>query len=97
MSGQVTVGERKDRVTEIADQSKDNTATLGGQGLADRIRQAYAALGEGDLEPMRRLYAEDCTWYIVGNNPASGEHRGLERVPGTGRTNGRGHRRHFSD
>lgn len=45
-----------------------------------RLREGYDAFGRGDLEALRRLFAPDIVWHVVGNNPLSGDYRGIDAV-----------------
>jgi ketosteroid isomerase-like protein len=49
-------------------------------GLPQAVRDAYAGFGRGDLDPIRRLLTEDCTWYVYGDNPLAGQHRGWDQI-----------------
>ena len=46
----------------------------------DVVRQGYKAFGEGDLDTLRTLYAPDAVHVAVGNNPLSGEYKGVDDI-----------------
>ena len=45
---------------------------------ADRVREAYAALGSGDRTKIEDYWDQDMVWLVPGHNPLSGWHRGLD-------------------
>jgi ketosteroid isomerase-like protein len=48
----------------------------------DIVRQGYKAFGEGDMDTLRTLFAPDVVHVAVGNNPLSGEYKGVDDVFG---------------
>ena len=48
----------------------------------DLVRQGYKAFGEGDMETLRSLYAPDAVHVATGNNPLSGEYKGIDAILG---------------
>ena len=46
------------------------------------VRQGYKAFGEGDLDTLRSLYAPDAVHVATGNNPLSGEYKGVDEILG---------------
>ena len=46
------------------------------------VRQGYKAFGEGDLETLASLFAPDAVHVATGNNPLSGEYKGVEEILG---------------
>lgn len=46
------------------------------------LRDSYAALGRGDMDTIRRIFAPDCVLHIPGNNPLSGEKHGIDEAVG---------------
>jgi ketosteroid isomerase-like protein len=46
----------------------------------DIIRRGYKAFGEGDMETLGSLYSPDVVQSQSGNNPTSGEHKGVDNV-----------------
>lgn len=48
----------------------------------ERIREGYEAFGKGDLETLRDLFSPDIVWHASGNNPLSGDYRGVDEVFG---------------
>jgi ketosteroid isomerase-like protein len=48
----------------------------------DLIRRGYQAFGEGDMETLSELIAEDAVWHIGGNNALTGEYKGRENIFG---------------
>jgi uncharacterized protein len=46
------------------------------------VRQGYKAFGEGDMDTLRSLYAPDAVHVAAGDNPLSGEYRGVDDILG---------------
>jgi uncharacterized protein len=44
------------------------------------VREGYKAFGEGDMETLRSLYAPDAVHSASGNNPLSGEYKGVDDI-----------------
>ena len=44
------------------------------------VRQGYKAFGEGDMETLRSLFAPDAVHSATGNNPLSGEYKGIDDI-----------------
>ena len=45
-----------------------------------RIKDVYAAMGEGDFATLNDMFAEDLVWHDCGRNQLSGDYRGREAV-----------------
>ena len=45
-----------------------------------RLRDGYDAFGRGDLDALRGLFAPDMVWHVGGNNPLSGDYKGIDAV-----------------
>ena len=52
------------------------------QSNEDLVRQGYKAFGEGDLDTLRTLFAPDAVHVATGNNPLSGEYKGVDDILG---------------
>jgi ketosteroid isomerase-like protein len=48
----------------------------------DLVRQGYKAFGEGDMDTLRSLFAPDAVHVATGNNPLSGEYKGVDDILG---------------
>lgn len=48
------------------------------------IRQAFAALADGDLEAAMQIVADDAVWHVGGNNPHAGDYTGREAIRAMG-------------
>ena len=48
----------------------------------DLVRKGYKAFGEGDMDTLRSLFADDAVHVAVGNNPLSGEYKGVDDILG---------------
>jgi ketosteroid isomerase-like protein len=48
----------------------------------DIVRQGYKAFGEGDMDTLRSLFAPDAVHSATGNNPLSGEYKGVDDILG---------------
>ncbi len=46
------------------------------------VQQAYDALASGDMEKIRKYWADDMIWLVPGHNPLSGLKRGLDAFLG---------------
>ena len=46
------------------------------------VRQGYKAFGEGDMDTLRSLYAPDAVHSATGNNPLSGDYKGVDNILG---------------
>ena len=46
------------------------------------VATAYDALATGDMEQIRRYWAEDMVWLVPGHNPLSGRYNGLDAFLG---------------
>jgi ketosteroid isomerase-like protein len=46
------------------------------------VRQGYKAFGEGDMDTLGTLFAPDAVHSAPGNNPLSGEYKGVDDVFG---------------
>ena len=46
----------------------------------ENVRQGYKAFGEGDMDTLRSLFASDAVHSSPGNNPVSGEYKGIDNV-----------------
>jgi ketosteroid isomerase-like protein len=44
------------------------------------VRQGYKAFGEGDMDTLRSLFAPDAVHRATGNNPLSGEYKGIDDI-----------------
>src|ERR1700722_4820112 len=47
------------------------------QSGEDRVRQANAAFGSGDLGALSQFLAEDVEWHVPGRGPLAGEYHGI--------------------
>ena len=47
-----------------------------------RLRDGYEAFGRGDLEAIRTLFSPDIVWHVGGNNPLTGDYKGIDAVFG---------------
>ena len=66
-----------------------------GQPNEEIVRQGYKAFGEGDMDTLRSLYAPDAVHVATGNNPLSGEYKGVDDDPRLLRQALRAERRHL--
>ena len=48
----------------------------------DLVRQGYKAFGEGDMDTLKSLFAPDAVHSAAGNNPLSGDYKGIDEVLG---------------
>ena len=48
----------------------------------DLVRQGYKAFGEGDMDTLKSLYAPDAVHSATGNNPLSGDYKGIDDILG---------------
>jgi ketosteroid isomerase-like protein len=53
-----------------------------GSANEDLVRQGYKAFGEGDMDTLKSLFAPDAVHVATGNNPLSGEYKGIDDVLG---------------
>ena len=44
------------------------------------VRKGYKAFGEGDMDTLRSLYAPDAVHSATGNNPLSGDYKGVDDI-----------------
>lgn len=44
------------------------------------LRKGYQAFGEGDLDTVRELFADDIAWHVGGKNALSGDYKGIDQV-----------------
>jgi uncharacterized protein len=44
------------------------------------VRQGYKAFGEGDMDTLRSLFAADAVHSAAGNNPLSGDYKGVDDI-----------------
>jgi ketosteroid isomerase-like protein len=49
---------------------------------ADLFRRGYKAFGEGDMDTLRGIIAEDAVWHSPGNNQLAGDHKGVDSILG---------------
>ena len=53
------------------------------QSGEDRVRQANAAFGSGDLGALQSQFlAEDVVWHVPGRGPLAGDYQGIAEVMG---------------
>jgi ketosteroid isomerase-like protein len=50
------------------------------QSDEDRVRQANAAFGSGDLGAMSQFLADDVEWHVPGRGPLAGDYQGIAEV-----------------
>ena len=50
------------------------------QSGEDRVRQANAAFGNGDLGALSQFLAEDVEWHVPGRGPLAGDYQGIAEV-----------------
>ena len=48
----------------------------------DLVRRGYQAFAEGDMDTLRSMFAPDAVHVATGNNPLSGEYRGVDDILG---------------
>ncbi len=48
----------------------------------ERIRNAYNAFSEGDIQALFELWTDDIIWHDAGDHPLAGDHTGKEQVAG---------------
>jgi uncharacterized protein len=46
------------------------------------VRKGYKAFGEGDMDTLRSLYADDAVHHAAGKNPLSGDYKGADDILG---------------
>lgn len=46
----------------------------------DLVRKGYDAFGKGDMDTLRSLFAPDAVHNATGNNPLSGEYKGVDDI-----------------
>jgi len=46
------------------------------------VRQGYKAFGEGDMDTLRSLFAEDAVHVATGKSPIAGEYKGVDNILG---------------
>ena len=46
------------------------------------VRKGYKAFGEGDMDTLGSLYAPDAVHSVPGNNPLSGDYKGVAEILG---------------
>ena len=47
---------------------------------AELVGRGYEAFGQGDLDTVMELFADDITWHVSGNSPIAGDYHGKEGV-----------------
>ncbi len=47
---------------------------------AELVGRGYEAFGQGDLDTVMGLFADDIVWHVPGRNPLAGEYRGKDSV-----------------
>ena len=58
----------------------DLTVTTDEHPNALRLREGFAAFGNGDLDTVRDQMTADCTWVNAGNSAIAGTHQGWEAI-----------------
>ena len=48
----------------------------------ERMRRGYDAFAKGDLDTLRELFSPDIVWHSGGNNPLTGDYKGIDEVFG---------------
>ena len=48
----------------------------------ERMRRGYDAFAKGDLDTLRDLFSPDIVWHSGGNNPLTGDYKGIDEVFG---------------
>ena len=48
----------------------------------DLVRRGYKAFGEGDMDTLRSMYAEDAVHVATGKSPIAGEYKGVDDILG---------------
>jgi ketosteroid isomerase-like protein len=48
----------------------------------ERMRRGYEAFGKADLDGIRDLLAPDVVWHFGGDNPLTGDYKGIDEVFG---------------
>jgi len=48
----------------------------------EAVRKGYKAFGEGDMDTLRSLFASDAVHSAAGNNPLSGDYKGVDEILG---------------
>lgn len=46
------------------------------------MRRGYEAFGKGDLDTLREQFAPDLVWHVGGDNPLTGDYKGIDEVFG---------------
>lgn len=47
-----------------------------------RLRDAYAAFGKGDLDTVTASWTDDVVWHVGGNSPIAGDYKGQDEILG---------------
>lgn len=47
---------------------------------ADTVRKGYAAFASGDMDTLRKLFADDIVYSVPGENAIAGEYKGPDEV-----------------
>lgn len=55
---------------------------MGDHPNADLARRGYKAFGEGDMETLTELIADDAVWHVGGNSALTGDYKGREAIFG---------------
>ena len=48
----------------------------------ERMRRGYDAFAKADLDTLRELFSPDIVWHSGGNNPLTGDYKGIDEVFG---------------
>lgn len=55
---------------------------MGTQENVELIRRGYEAFQAGDMDALRKIFAEDAVWHVAGNGVLSGNKQGRDAVLG---------------
>jgi len=50
------------------------------QQYIDRLRDAYAAFGDGDFDALQTIWAPELRWHAPGSHPLAGTYEGIPAV-----------------